>query len=140
MIQDDIRQLEAALEAGPTPGPWAHAFDFGQIGSVEAEGFPVAQVQQRASSDNERRQLTAAYIAAANPVVLRRLLDHIKALEAAVYPPKPSRCDACKWMGNYGHGEPPPCRHPFMPIATSMDMFFCNPRSEPPTWCPLRRL
>ena len=96
-MNDDIKAIRDALAAGPTPGPWVHAVDFGQLGSVEANGTPVAQSQQRFPLDNEQRQINAAFIAACNPQAIAALL---KAIEVA-------QKDAARylWLRQVAEGE-----------------------------------
>ena len=84
MTDDIIKRLREAIAAGPTPGPWFHAYDFGQIGSVEnAAGHVILQAQQTAPGreDVDRRNKTAAYIAAASPDNIAALLDRLDKAE-----------------------------------------------------------
>lgn len=50
----------------------------------------------------------------------------------------PKTCSECAHMGNFGHGEPPPCNHPLQGDVGRWQ--FANPRSAPPDWCPLPRI
>lgn len=63
--------------------------------------------------------------------MVREAIGHRKA------PPK--TCSDCNHMGPFGHGEPPTCEHPARGDRGPYGSF-CNPRGEPPQWCPLRQL
>lgn len=80
----DYAELRAALEAGPTPGPWS-----GRTGGLDA-GLAtdcaihtwercIAQI-----TDNPLNQRDMAYIAAAHPEVIRALLAERDALREAL--------------------------------------------------------
>lgn len=62
--------IERALEAGPTPGGW---FQNGNRVESDVNGTIVAEVPGAAS--NPTVMADAAYLAAANPLALRALLD-----------------------------------------------------------------
>ena len=64
MTEEELTAIEARAAAA-TVGPWRHDTDGGAIGAVEAGGMALAQVQQRVPRDNARRDLDAAFIAAA---------------------------------------------------------------------------
>lgn len=81
--QQTIARLQEALELA-APGEWTHAKDYGQIGSVECANVPLAQVQERRALDHEQRDLTAAFIAAANPTAIRSLLDLLREQEGEI--------------------------------------------------------
>lgn len=74
-----------ALAEKATPGPWVHAKDMGHIGSVEImSGACIVQVQALKPRDGERRDIDAAYIAAANPAAVLALLDEVERLKGAL--------------------------------------------------------
>lgn len=58
-----------------TPGPWVHATDLGQVGSIETlDGVVIAQAQQIPGDDAWRTQRTAnALLLAAAPELLATL-------------------------------------------------------------------
>jgi hypothetical protein len=79
MTDDAISRIEAALEAGPTPGVWEYR-EVDGIGSVAApKGWVGAVV-----ADRGHECIDANYIAACNPVAIRTLLDRLKAAGAEV--------------------------------------------------------
>lgn len=84
MTNDDIKALRGALAAGPTPGEWQHKSDYGQVGSIECSSGVLAQVMQLVASPTDilRRNIDAAYIAAAFPDRIARLLDEVERLQA----------------------------------------------------------
>ncbi|MCY1219501.1 hypothetical protein D9M72_314790 [compost metagenome] len=76
-----------------TPGPWAHATDMGQVGSVEfADGTVIAQAQQLPGDPlHEQRNANARLLAAAPELLdaLRKLRNevssvHIEAIRGAL--------------------------------------------------------
>lgn len=79
MLDDQIRRIKAALEAGPTPGVWEYR-EVDGLGSVAApKGWVGAVV-----ADRGHECIDANYIAACNPVAIRALLDRLKAAEAEI--------------------------------------------------------
>lgn len=68
-------ELKKLAEAA-TPGPWVHATDIGQIGSIETlHGTVVAQSQSLICDDvRKQRDNNSKYIAAANPAAILKLL------------------------------------------------------------------
>lgn len=95
-LTEDIRALREALEAGPTPGPWV--VDESNPNMVARDGDEYEYVLEVApdnfadtSHDYEHEQRDAAYIAAANPARIARILD---AAEAAIE-------DAERWRNLY---------------------------------------
>ena len=103
MTDDPISRIEAALEAGPTPGPW-FAVNIGTGGepfmSVKAERIsgrgPTHEVAICATGDSPQRMEDAnsAFIAACNPTAIRALLDRLKAAEAEN---ERLKCNAMQW-------------------------------------------
>lgn len=107
-IKEDIAALEKALEAGPTPGPWAHGIYKGYcIDWVRTEhpdfqqepyGAYVADLEDMARNEiaqtgnaagqskeaDKRWPNNAAYIAACSPDRIRRLLDALKGAQAVI--------------------------------------------------------
>jgi lipopolysaccharide biosynthesis regulator YciM len=86
--EDDVRELRKALEAGPTPGPWVT--DHANHNLVARDGDVYEYVCEVAPSefsesehDQAREQVDAAYIAAASPDRIRRILDRLEAAERA---------------------------------------------------------
>jgi hypothetical protein len=79
---DEIARIEAALAAGPTPGPWHHEEWGSKIldSGVGSSQLLIAQVAVNTFRDQGRHN--ADYIAACNPVAIRALLDRLKAAEA----------------------------------------------------------
>jgi hypothetical protein len=74
--QDDLAAIKAALNAGPTPGPWAT----GSSGLVHAPaGVHVCPFPARAHSSGN-----AAYIAACSPDRIARIVAHVERLESPV--------------------------------------------------------
>jgi len=75
---DQISRIEAALEAGPTPGPW---FVSNLLGFAVASIAKTRIVSDQAPSD--KVEIDARFIAACNPTAIRALLDERgKLLEA----------------------------------------------------------
>ena len=68
-------ELKKLAEAA-TPGPWIHATDIGQVGSIETlQGIVVAQAQSLICDDvRKQRDNNSKYIAAANPAAILELL------------------------------------------------------------------
>jgi len=62
-----------------TPGPWSHATDFGQVGSIETDdGLVIAQAQALVSDpDRSVRNANARLIAAA-PDLLEALYNMLE--------------------------------------------------------------
>ena len=103
MLDDPVSRIEAALEAGPTPGYWDADF-----ASAMRNGSP-AVVEYFVRRDGEDISIAADivdpetglpsavnadYIAACNPLAIRVLLDRLKAAEAEVGRLK---CNAMQW-------------------------------------------
>lgn len=91
---DTIIALEKALEAGPTPGAWSQEHRMGFEGFwntevFEAAGMAIATLNwlPRPTVDGVTgtyREANAQWIAAANPLAIRTLLDaHASALRDA---------------------------------------------------------
>jgi len=75
-MTDDIKALREALEAGPTAGAWTqHKFDTRMLrGIFDSERNVVFYMKRESDED-------AAYIAAAHPDRIRRVLDRLEAAE-----------------------------------------------------------
>lgn len=91
--EDDVKQLRDAIEAGPTPGPWEAVSHLvrTEVGEDRDGGFLVTECPANVG----RRLQDAAYIAAANPARIARLLAHIdaqaeqlKSIEQAITDPE----------------------------------------------------
>ncbi len=82
MDDDAISRIEAALEAGPTPGPWRHEAWGSRIldSGVGSSQLLITTVAVNTFRDQGRHN--AEFIAACNPVAIRTLLDRLKAAEA----------------------------------------------------------
>ena len=111
MTDDDIKALREAIAAGPTPGPWEQRTFFDHDGPPSCDDIQVcaSTPNGRYSSalltmdwcgkprefefERESAQSTAAYIAAASPDRIARLLD---ALDEA-------RRDAERWKAARNH-------------------------------------
>lgn len=80
-MDDAISRIEAALEAGPTPGPWHHEEWGSKIldSGVGSSQLLIAQVAVNTFRDQGRHN--ADYIAAANPSALRAIIEHVGRLE-----------------------------------------------------------
>ena len=81
MTDDPISRIEAAFEAGPTPGPWRHEAWGSRIldSGVGSSQLLIATVAANTFRDQGRHN--AEFIAACNPVAIRALLDRLKAAE-----------------------------------------------------------
>lgn len=75
MTTQAIAQIEAALAAGPTDGPWFICRDSNDDGTVDIETGRIAQSEWPPAQNCEYG--TAEYIAACNPAAMREVLDHI---------------------------------------------------------------
>ena len=87
MTEEELTAIEARATAA-TVGPWRHDTDGGAIGAVEAGGMALAQVQQRVPRDKARRDLDAAFIAAARvdvPALVAEVRRLRRAVELAYY-------------------------------------------------------
>lgn len=84
----DYAELRAAIDAGPTPGPWRvqDGCSWRRIGSDLGDGDILRPVvnQNDGWPDLAARQETLNYIAAANPSVIRALLAERDALRHAL--------------------------------------------------------
>lgn len=94
MTDDYISRIEAALAAGPTPGPWHHREWGSRIvdSGVGSSQLLIAQVAVHTFRDQGRHN--ANFIAACNPVAICTLLDRLRAAEAEVGRLK---CNAPQW-------------------------------------------
>ena len=91
--REALAAIKAALEAGPTDGPW-----WGDFASMMRNGSPqVVEYFVRRDGDDISiaaeivnpesglpSEANAAYIAAANPAALRAIIEHVERLEAAL--------------------------------------------------------
>lgn len=96
-------KLREALQAGPTKGPWiAHvdqAHRWPLVMSGGSTGHIVANVNPESCPTHDSApafvvmpaQTNANYIAAANPVAIRALLDELDQLRALALPAQPAR-------------------------------------------------
>ncbi|MFA7327382.1 MAG: hypothetical protein WC121_12000, partial [Candidatus Kapaibacterium sp.] len=77
MTDDPISRIRAALEAGPTPGPWHHEEWGSRIldSGVGSSQLLIAQVAVNSFRDQGRHN--ADFIAACNPTAIRALLDRL---------------------------------------------------------------
>lgn len=101
---DKYAELRAALEAGPTPGPWKWAAD-SRIATVttvaEYRIGPDYKTSCQARYDfHAACEIDAAYIAAANPEAIRALLAERDALLDAVR----LAYDAMNYLGDVLNG------------------------------------
>ena len=72
----EIARIRAALEAGPTPGPWRYDYEPGYCGEIVAgNGEYVATFTD---------ELDADHIAACNPTAMTALLAHMDAQAAEI--------------------------------------------------------
>jgi len=80
-MDDDIKALRDALQAGPTPDEWTA--DETDIYAIEdCQHHPVASADCNPSCRMlDEQEANAAYIAAANPARIARLLDRLEAAE-----------------------------------------------------------
>lgn len=82
-----IKQIEDALKAGPTDGPW-----YGHFDSVRTSNLPQHRRDiSRCIVDvtctrgkSEREQINSLYIAVCNPANMREVLAHIKVQDAEI--------------------------------------------------------
>ncbi len=104
--EDDVRELRKALEDGPTPGPWFVQFgddgrhmcctaisaantrvrNDGQWSAADCDALVALTLHQCypfVSADCERDEANSAYIAAASPDRIRRILDRLENERAA---------------------------------------------------------
>lgn len=84
--ESELAALEAALAAGPTPGPWRNIgradFGFGNR-VVKENGYCFVSVFHRtgptiSTPPSRMDEVDAAYIAAAHPDVIAKLLAHYR--------------------------------------------------------------
>jgi hypothetical protein len=95
-MDDDIRALKEALAAGPTPGPWIDdrhekaVYPYTQVRAPNDRGARDVVMDVRLSDigsfcctvgKSEQEWVNAAYIAAASPDRIARLLDRLEAAE-----------------------------------------------------------
>lgn len=82
MLDDPISRIEAALDAGPTPGPWRHEAWGSRIldSGVGSSQLLIATVAVNTSRDQGRHN--AEFIAACDPAAIRALLDRLMVAEA----------------------------------------------------------
>lgn len=91
----DFKELREALEAGPTDGPWTHAWGGGHVLIFQSGGGPTfASVPFDGMRDAEHAGANASYIAAANPAAIRSLLAELDE----------ARRDAERWRTFIGMG------------------------------------
>lgn len=85
--EDDVKQLRDALALGPLPGAWAVGPDFDNDGTLERivcalDGAAVVAVAMDFGPNNPHlRAANAAFIAAANPERIARLLARLEQAE-----------------------------------------------------------
>lgn len=81
-MTDRYELIRAALEMGPTPGPWE--LKDGRTDTVEnAQGYPVCTVHWH-PDERYGHGVRAAYIAACDPDTIRALLEERDALREAL--------------------------------------------------------
>ena len=84
----DYAEMRAALDAGPTPGPWRvqDGCSWRRIGSDLGDGDILRPVvnQNDGWPDLAARRETLNYIAAANPTIIRALLAERDAMKATL--------------------------------------------------------
>jgi hypothetical protein len=91
MTDDDIKALREALAAGPTEGPWRVGatdpllFGVPRGNGSEPLGFVYGPSHGENSDFGRRALATCAYIAAASPDRIARLLDALKAEQDEVH-------------------------------------------------------
>ena len=74
----DFKELREALEAGPTEGPWTHAWGGGHVLIFQSGGGPTfASVPFDGMRDAEHAGANARFIAAANPATISSLLAEL---------------------------------------------------------------
>ncbi len=105
MTDDPISRIEAALEAGPTPGEWDADFASGmRNGSpavveyfVRLDGEDISIAADIVDPETGLPSaVNADYIAACNPVAIRTLLDRLKDLES-------NGSQAVRWAPSSAH-------------------------------------
>ena len=77
----------AGLAEKATPGPWTSEHPSGTLGSIESlDGWVIAQAQPVLNDKihHAGRKANAAFIAAANPATILKLLAVVKALRDVV--------------------------------------------------------
>ena len=84
-LAEVMAQLRAALDAGPTPGPWVHWADTHLVirlhsGAARSEDLRVCEVSLNTRHDESRKN--AAFIAAANPEAISLILSELEAAQA----------------------------------------------------------
>lgn len=80
ITDEQIAEIEA-LANGATQGPWHHATDVGQIGSIDVGDRVLAQAAELEAKDNAHRDRNAAYIASVYPQVVIALISRLRAAE-----------------------------------------------------------
>lgn len=92
-MNEDVKALEEALQAGPTPGEWvrscrrypiADTGDYDSFEQVTAHAGLEQSVILEIHGEDDRDEPNAKFIAAAHPDRIRRLLDYIRKLEQEV--------------------------------------------------------
>jgi hypothetical protein len=105
MTDDPISRIEAALEAGPTPGEWDADFASGmRNGSpavveyfVRLDGEDISIAADIVDPETGLPSaVNADYIAACNPAAIRTLLDRLKDLEM-------NGSQAARWAPSSAH-------------------------------------
>jgi hypothetical protein len=84
-VQDDLAAIKAALDAGPTPGPWTSSA-WGMRVMDAAHGSSqvlIATVATNTRCGQDGANL--AYIAACSPDRIRRLVEHVEFEQGHIY-------------------------------------------------------
>lgn len=108
-MTDDTKLLRDAIAAGPTPGPWTyfykHKYNEHHVSvPLQGQSFKLALFED--GCPTERPAADAAYIAAASPDRIARLLDRLEAAErdARRWRPietAPKDCGLLMWNGDF---------------------------------------
>ena len=83
-MTDRYERIRAALEMGPTPGPWKPSYDKGSTRDIFTEQgkLPVCMVRGVTYVGQEQYLANGHFIAACDPDTIRALLDERDALGA----------------------------------------------------------
>jgi len=86
-LADDLAAIKAALDAGPTPGPWHRSPNSRSGFSVTADVEPWTVTEDLDAEGRYgaiEREQDAAYIAACSPDRIARLVEHVERLRDVV--------------------------------------------------------
>lgn len=92
-LPESLEAIRAALDAGPTPGPWGASFDGHGGVSIMSIKWQIGF----ASKAGGKQDANAALIAACNPKAITALLDALKARDAEIERLRVFEADALRY-------------------------------------------